>query len=75
MIETMKYDKKIYQWLLNKNNMSTNSTETQSIINQLPVGQLCGYFDNKPMDNDFNCVDMCKAYTSNLYDMDYYVNK
>ena len=68
--EAIKYDKKIYQWLLNKRNISTNSTETQAIIDQLPLGPLCGYFDIKPNRFEFNCVDVM-AYTSTLYDMEY----
>ena len=69
--EATKYDKKMYQWLLNKRNISTNSIEAQAIIDQLPVGPLCGYFDAKPCRNEFNCVDNNKAYTSNLYEMEY----
>ena len=66
----MYYDKIIYQWLLNKNNLTRNRIDTQSIINQLPIGPICGYFDMKPNGNEFNCVDMYRAYTTNVYNME-----
>ena len=66
------YDQKIYSWLLNKQNLSSNSKETQQIIDELPNGPMCGYFDQKPRDFVFNCADINKAYTSCLYEMEYF---
>ena len=66
------YDRKIYSWLLNKHNLTTNSEETQRIIDELPVSPLCGYFDCKPKDDLFNCLDVFRAYTSWLYYMKHF---
>ena len=65
------YDSIIYSWLLNKNNLSSNSDETQRIIEELPVGPICGYFDNKPKEYTYNAIDDIKAYTSKLYNIKY----
>ena len=67
-----KADKTIYQWLLNRNNMSQRNDYIREIENTYQMAPLCGYFEGCDVQKTFNSIDGNKAYTSNLNDIKYF---
>ena len=72
------YDKAdifIYEWILNKDNLSYTNDYTKNVEKYYNIAPLRGQFDIKDfnfIDQLFNTVDFNKAYTSNLQDMKYF---
>ena len=62
-------DRKIYEWLLNKNNISQRNEYIREIENKYQMSPLSGYFGCSNTDTTYNAVDLNKAYTSNLIDI------
>ena len=62
-------DRKIYEWLLNKNNISQRNEYIKQIENTYQMAPLSGYFDYCSVDDTYNTVDINKSYTSNLIDI------
>ena len=67
-----KADRHIYEWLLNKNNISQRNDYIRSIEKTYPIAPLGGYFEGCDMDCEYNTVDFNKAYTSNAKDKQYF---
>ena len=65
-----KADRLIYEWLLNKNNLSQRNDYIRSIEKAYPIAPLCGYFDGCDLDCEYNTADFNKAYTSNAKDIE-----
>ena len=65
-------DRKIYEWLLNKNNISQRNNYIREIETKYQMSPLSGYFDYCNTDSTYNTVDLNKAYTSNLIDIQYF---
>ena len=67
-----KADRNIYEWLLNKNNMSQRNEYIRNLENNYQMGPLSGYFDGCDTAIAYNTVDINKAYTSNLNEVSYF---
>ena len=67
-----KADRHIYEWLLNKNNISQRNDYSRSIKKTYPIAPLGGYFEGCGMNCEYNTVDFNKAYTYNAKDMQYF---
>ena len=65
-----KADRLMYEWLLNKNNLSRRNEYIRNIENHYQIGPLSGYFQECDLDSSYNTVDINKAYTSNLIDIE-----
>ena len=72
MINYDKADRKIYEWLLNKNNLSQRNDYIRNIENTYQMGPLSGYFEGCDTTLTYNAVDCIKAFTSNLIDSKYF---
>ena len=64
-----KADKAMYEWLLNKNNLSQRNDYVRNIENTYQIGPLSGYFEGCELTSSYNTTDINKAYTSNLIDI------
>ena len=64
-----KADRKIYEWLLNKNNISQRNEYIRQVENTYQMAPLSGYFGYCNVDETYNTVDNNKSYTSNLIDI------
>ena len=64
-----KADRKIYEWLLNKNNISQRNEYIRQIVNKYQMAPLSGYFDYCNVEDTYNTIDINKTYTSNLLDI------
>ena len=64
-----KADRKIYEWLLNKNNISQRNEYIREIENKYQMAPLSGQFDHCNVDDMYNTIDINKSYTSNLIDI------
>ena len=67
-----KADRNMYEWLLNKNNMSQRNEYVRDIESKYQMAPLSGYFDGCDMKMSYNTIDINKAYTSNLKDIRYF---
>ena len=63
---------KIYEWLLNKNNMSQRNECIRSIEKAYQLAPLSGFFDGCDMNYSYNTIGINKAYTSNLMDIQFF---
>ena len=64
-----KTDRQVYEWLLNKNNISQRNEYVRKIENKYQISPLSGYFDYCSDNDTYNTIDINKAYTSNLIDI------
>ena len=64
-----KADKTMYEWLLNKNNLSQRNDYVRNIENTYQIGPLSGYFEGCELTSSYNTTYINKAYTSNLIDI------
>ena len=72
--EISKYDKadrEFYEWLLNKNNISQRNEYVRNIEHIYQIGPLSGHFENCDVSLSYNTIDINKAYSSNLKDIQY----
>ena len=67
-----KADRHIYEWLLNKNNMSQRNDYIRAIEKAYSIAPLGGYFEGCDTSCEYNTVDFNKAYTSNVKDMEFF---
>ena len=65
-------DRKMYEWLLNKNNMSQRNDYIRNIEKSYQMAPLSGYFDGCDMKMSGNTIDINKSYTSNLMDIQFF---
>ena len=64
-----KADKAMYEWLLNKNNLSQRNDYVRNIENTYQIGPLSGHFEGCELTSSYNTTDINKEYTSNLIDI------
>ena len=64
-----KADRAMYEWLLNKNNMSQRNDYVRNIENKYQIGPLSGFFEGCELNSSYNTVDINKSYTSDLIDV------
>ena len=67
-----KADRNMYEWLLNKNNLSQRNEYIRDIESKYQMAPLSGYFDGCDMKMSYHTIDLNKAYTSNLMDIRYF---
>ena len=65
-------DREIYEWLMNRDNLSQRNAYIRNIESQYPISPITGKFEHSSMVGLSNSIDFNKAYTSNLMDIEYF---
>jgi hypothetical protein len=64
------HDDYFYQQIINESVKSEYSQQVLEIEDEYKIGPLCGYIDQFYQNKEFNALDMVKAYTHNLMQID-----